>query len=430
MERKQLIKQILLDWQQSISEQKLFQRESYIPPLSQKYITTLTGPRRAGKTSVLRLLAHKHTTTNPKSPALYINFEDERLENTTEELSLILDCYRELYPDAAPASQAFFFDEIQIVPNWEKFLRRCHESERAYIAVTGSNSKALSSDIATSLRGRTINAEILPLSLKEYLQLKGFKESQPLNSRNNAKAALLIKEFLTFGGFPDIVLESDPHVKRILLQEYFQVMILRDLVERFKIQQVYTLKYFLKRLLASAARPLSINKIYLELKSSGHKISKDQLYEFLDHAESVYFARRLEQYSKKTVNRQLGERKIYPIDNGYLWAILGNLDLTKSLEVAVWFELFSRKSEISYFKSKKECDFITTNSSGTSSAIQVAYSLEDKETKKREFSGLSEACSSLGLKSGKIITLEQDGDSRSDGLSINISSFMRFAVKH
>lgn len=424
MERKELLKRILLDWQSIIAEKKLFEREIKIPAVTQRYIVTLTGPRRAGKTSILQLMARQWTREHKTTPALYINFEDERLDLTTEELSLIIECYREMYPDSDNAPLGLFFDEIQIVPNWERFLRRCHESNQACIVVTGSNSKALSTDIATALRGRTLNATVLPLSFREFYNLKTENAPPPISTKDIVRAARLVSEYLTYGGFPDVVLESSPQIKMQLHQEYYQVMVFRDLVERFKIQQISALKFFLKRLLASSARTLSVHKIWQELKSAGHTISKDTAYEFMDHAENIFFVRRLQQYSRKVVHRELGEKKVYPIDCGYLNSILGVNDLTKNLEIAVFFDFLFRGFEIAYYTGDHECDFVVTDSEKRISAFQVSYSLDDKQTETRELRGLRYACEGLGISSGSILTAETRGNRKTKDVKVSVIPFI------
>lgn len=425
MDRKELIKRILADWQEAISGKSLFERDVSIPPLAQKYITTVIGPRRSGKSSLLQLGARNWTKKHPKTPALYINFEDERLDHTTEELELILECYREMYPHAVPESTAFFFDEIQIVPKWEKFVRRCHEIEKATVTVSGSNSKALSTDIATSLRGRTLNIKVLPLSFQEIWNLKTSSAPYPTTSRQRALALNIMREYFLFGGFPDVVLEENPRLKTQILQEYFQVMIFKDLVERFNIQQISSLKFFLKRLLASTARPFSVNKIYNEIKSSGLHFSKDKAYEFLDHAINCFFVAPIEQYSKKVIHKVLGEKKIFPIDIGYVAAVLGNHDATKSLEWAVFLDSVRRGVQVNFYKGKNECDFILSDGDSKLKAIQVAYSLKDKDTEKREYRGLLEACSDLKIKGGTIITAEENGSNKIEDIKIENIEFLK-----
>jgi predicted AAA+ superfamily ATPase len=210
-------------------------------------------------------------------------------------------------------------------------------------------------------------------------------------------------------------------------QEYYQVMVFRDLVERFKIQQVAALKFFLKRLLASSARPLSVHKIWQELKSAGHNISKDTTYEFMDYAEGIFFVRRVGQYSRKAVHRELGEKKVYPIDCGYLNSILGLSGPTKNIEIAVFMNFLARGFDVAYFTGEYECDFIVSDSSRRISAFQVAYSIEDKETEKREIRGLRYACEALGLDAGTIVTAETRHTKTVGSIKVNVTPFISLA---
>jgi predicted AAA+ superfamily ATPase len=265
------------------------------------------------------------------------------------------------------------------------------------------------------------------LSFREFYNLKTTRSPLPVSSREKARAARLVAEYLTYGGFPDIVLESNNKIKIQLHQEYYQVMVFRDLIERFKIQQIAALKFFLKRLLASSARPVSVHKIWQELKSAGHNISKDTAYEFMDYAESIYFVRRIEQYAKKVVHRELGEKKVYPIDCGYLNSILGAHDPTKNIEIAVLADFLARGFEVTYFTGDYECDFVVSDPRRDISAFQVAYSIEDKQTEQREIRGLRYACEALGLKSGTIVTAEMSGSRTAENLRVNVVPFIRLA---
>ena len=276
---------------------------------------------------------------------LYLNFEDERLDLKTGELDLILQAYRELYPDLNLKECYLMFDEIQNIENWEKFIRRIYDTITSNIFITGSNARFLSSDIATSLRGRTLNYEVFPLSFREYL---GFSEVgiDLHSSKSLAKINNSLNKYLDYGGFPEVV-KYDDKLKQKVLQEYFNVMIYRDLVERYEIKNAAVLKFFIKRVLASSTKQLSVNTIYNELKSSGFKIGKNQLYEYLDACQSIYLAFVLRKYAHKFVDRELGERKVYCIDNGLLNSVNFRFsdDKGKAIEQVVFLELKRREKK-------------------------------------------------------------------------------------
>lgn len=143
-------------------------------PLNVQKIISIVGVRRSGKTYILYNLIKKLQTDVDRNDIVYINFEDDRLfPLQLQDLNNLVEGYYELYPDRKSKTVYFFFDEIQNVPAWERFIRRLYDTEKCRIFVTGSSSKLLSKEIATSLRGRTLSYEIFPLSFREFLRSKG-----------------------------------------------------------------------------------------------------------------------------------------------------------------------------------------------------------------------------------------------------------------
>lgn len=415
--KKEIIKSIIRDFHiEPLPE--LFGRDIEIP-LSSGKIVSLVGVRRSGKTSVLYNLIKKlQQNAIPIKLILYLNFEDERLDFRTDELDLILQAYRELYPDLAMKECHLFFDEIQNIENWEKFIRRVYDSITRNIFITGSNARFLSSDIATSLRGRTISYEIFPLSFKEYLRFKkipiDLHASGSLARINNA-----LNHYLDEGGFPEVV-DFDGKLRGKVLQEYFNVVIYRDLVERYEIKNTAVLKFFIKRVLVSSTKQLSVNTIYNELKSSGIKIGKNQLYEYLDACQCIYLALILNKYSHKFINRELGERKVYCIDNGLLNAVNFKFsdDKGKAMEQVVFLELKRRGKEFYFFRERYECDFVIVEHNKVTEVIQVTQSLAEEKTRKREIRGMMDACKEFDLNQGTIITSDASQSFEVEGTSI------------
>lgn len=180
------------------------------------------------------------------------------------------------------------------------------------------------------------------------------------------------------------------------------------------------LKYFLKRLFASASKPVSINKIFNELKSSGQKLSKQRLYDYFDMAETIFMTLVLKKYSPSIINQELTERKVYAIDNGLLNAVTYRFseDRGKLMEHVVFQELIRRDQNVFLFKDKCECDFILQQGLDIFQAIQVAYAFEEEDTKAREIRGLLAACKTFGLKQGLIITNETEQVINEDGIDI------------
>jgi predicted AAA+ superfamily ATPase len=392
----------------------LIKRDLILPFNSGKIISVI-GPRRAGKTYLL----YQHILTLLKKGVkqeeiLYLNFEDERLDLTSKTVDFILQAYRELYPELDLSRCYFFFDEVQNVEGWERFVRRIYDTISKNIFLTGSNSKLLSQEIATSLRGRTIKYEIFPLKFREFLRFKSFNfdvKKDFYNSQKRARLLNLFYEYLIFGGFPEIpFLEEELKIRT--LQEYFEVMIYRDIAERYQVKDTLILKYFLKRVAENVGKFLSVHKIYNELKSQGIKVGKDTLYKYLEFAENVYFMKLLKKHYKSLVKSELAEKKVYLIDTGFLRSIrhLGEEGKGVLLETALFKELFLFTSNVVCFKEKKECDFVVNGEM----VIQVCYSIKDKDTLKREIEGLKEACKYFGIKEGYIVTFDDKEE-----LSIN-----------
>ena len=170
MKKKEQIKQIIRDFH--INDNFDVKTRALQPPIDTKKIITLIGVRRCGKTSILYDMINQLSSKIDKTKILFLNFEDERLELEVDELDLVLQSFRELYPEQDLKECYFFFDEIQNITGWEKFVRRIYDSISKNIFITGSNSKLLSSEIATSLRGRTLSYEVFPLSFSEYLSFR------------------------------------------------------------------------------------------------------------------------------------------------------------------------------------------------------------------------------------------------------------------
>lgn len=415
--KKEILKEIIRDFHVNPLP-PLIKRDITIPLRSGKIIT-LVGARRSGKTYVLFNLVDRLIKSGVDfKNILYVNFEDERIDIKLNELDLILKAYNELYPDIRNKGCYLFFDEIQNIENWEKFIRRVYDSVTKNIFITGSNSKFLSSDIATSLRGRTVSFEVFPLSFREYLRF-GKVEVDLYSSKSLARINNYLVRFLRNGGFPE-VFDYDDNMRVKTLQEYFNVMIYRDLIERYKIKNSAVLKFFLKRILASTTKQLSVNTIYNELQSSGFKIGKNQLYEFLEACQNIFLAFVLKKYTHKLVASELGERKVYTIDNGLLNAVSFKFseDIGKTMEQAVFLELKRRGREVYFYKGKYECDFVVKDGHSVSEAFQVSYSLSDKKTAVREIRGLADACKSFGLKKGTIITSDESKDFEAEGIKI------------
>lgn len=414
MKKKDIVKTILRDFYNTVLP--VYVPRKITVPINSGKIVTLVGPRRSGKTYMLYQIVDSIIKQHiPRENIMYVNFEDERLELQKSDLDILLMAYRELYPEKNIAEVYFFFDEIQNIEGWEKFVRRIYDTITKNIFITGSNSKLLSEEIATSLRGRTLSYEILPLSFDEYLKFKKYNIVVPqdlFDSKIKAQLIHFFNEYMIWGSMPEIVLQTED-IKVKILQDYFDVMIYRDLIERYSIKDIFALKYFIKRVAESVSKPLSINKIYNELKSQGIKIGKNTMYDFFEYCENAFLIRKLGKSEKSIVKKELSEKKAYFIDNGLLQAIkiFERQDFGVLLENMIFRELYRKTKNICFFKESKECDFIVNNSI----PIQVCFEWGDQKTAKREIEGLIQCLKKTGAKHGYIINFDDEEELDIDG---------------
>ncbi|NTW34270.1 MAG: ATP-binding protein [Bacteroidetes bacterium] len=411
-EKKELLKSKILEFQQSIPL-ACIPRKTEIPLNSGKIIS-VCGVRRCGKTYVLydtinKLIKNKRTSVKN---ILFLSFDDERLLFKTVEFDLILQAYNELFPEIKMKDVYIFFDEIQMADGWEPFVRRIYDSATKNIFISGSNSKLLATEIATSLRGRTLQFEIFPLDFKEYCTFRKLNTNYYLPG-NKAKIINGFQQYLQKGGFPEIVL-NNYRFYETTIQEYYHIMLFKDIVERYDIRNIPVLKYFISRLLANLAKPTSIHKIYNEIKSAGLKTDKNILYELADMLEAIYFTQRLPKYNKSVLKTELAnEKKNYFIDNGMVNALnySYNDDFGKLFENNVFQWLRAKmpfQRGLYFFKGKKECDFVLLDRDKPIKLIQVCWNISDNATLKREVAGLIEASEYLKCRNVFIFTPEHE----------------------
>lgn len=425
MTEKDLLKTVIADGQ-SRTVPEVWERRLKIPLDSGK-IVTVAGVRRSGKTyHLFNLINRLKSDGLAAEKILYINFEDERLRLSSKDLDLILQAYRELYPQLQLSDCYFFLDEIQEVEGWEKFVARIYASISQRIFITGSNAKLLSKEIATALRGRTITFEVYPLSFMEFVNVVS-PGLNPYRSADKAVLVSLFDRFMRQGGFPELVEQAD-NLKDKILQEYFNVMVLRDLIERYQISRGTILKYFCKRIVAASGGEFSVNKIYHELKSQGYQVSKDTLYAYQGYIEAVYLNRFVAKYSHSVVKTESSQKKTYVIDQGLGAALDYKLsqDRGRLLETTVALELLKQDKQIAYHQNGGECDFVVIEKGEVVQAIQVTSELVDAPTWQREIKGLVSACQKFGLKQGVILTFDDEREIQADGIKVAMIPARRY----
>lgn len=420
---KNILKQIISDFHEN--EVKIWKKRDLLIPLNTKKIISIIWPRRSWKSFLLyNIINWLIDSWVEKTNIIYINFEDERISILGEELQVIIDAYLELYNDKKLSNIYLFFDEIQNINWWEKFVRRIYDSWMDKIFITWSNSKLLSKEISTSLRWRSLSYELLPLSFKEFL----FFKDESINYYSTiwkAKILNLQREYITWWWFPEIIDFSDD-IKIKTLQEYFDVMLYNDIIERYNIKDVSLLKNFVKAILQTTTKEYSINKVWNNLKSLWFKFDKNILYDFIDYLDTIYFWKSVSKYDYALSKQTL--KKFYLFDNWYLNSISFNFsdNYWKLLENIVFVELYRRYSEnIFFLKNWSETDFIINKKNNL--VYQVCYDL-DEQNYDREIAWCMDAMKQFWLDNSFLITFEQEKNIEIDWKNIKVIPFYKWIL--
>ncbi|MEK6856217.1 MAG: ATP-binding protein [Nanoarchaeota archaeon] len=360
--------------------------------ISDSFALIITGVRRCGKSTFLNQLIKKQKN------AYYLNLEDPRLDefelSDFNKIELIM---KEIYGPGG----VYFFDEIQSVPKWEKFIRYLVDKKEKVI-LTGSNASLLSRELGTKLTGRHIQIEMFPFTYNEFLDLKKINAS--LDS---------FKEYLYAGGFPEFLKTTNPVILHRLLSD----IIMKDIAVRFNIKNTNILNKIAVFLISNVGKEFSYNSIkhMFEIKSVQSVI------DYISFFEDAYLTFNVPRFSYSFKQQQINPKKAYSIDNGFSSNNSASFskDSGKMLENLVFLTLRRKYKDIYYFQEKRECDFIIKEKEKITQAIQVCFDFNE-ETKNREISGLLEAMKEFKLKNGLILTYKQEDEFKIDGLIIKV----------
>ncbi len=391
-------------------------RDIFIPSFPEHVRKALVfiGMRRSGKTWMLyQVMKDLMAQGVDITKIVYINFEDERLSDMQKNnFQDILKAYFQLFPEYTHRRDIhFFFDEIHEIPLWEKFIRRLLDQGHMNLYITGSSSKMLSKEIATSLRDRTYSLEVYPFSFGEVLRQKNIATTEPIVGRTKNQVIHQLRIFLERGGFPE-VLDRSSQEHRNLLQEYTSTVLYRDIVDRYGVRSILVLKHLLTHSLRNSATQFSITKMHNSLKSMGIDASRTAMYEFMGYFEDAYCVFSLDKYTISFRKSSQSVKKIFAVDQGLITSVTmaSKLDESAQLETAVFAHLRRQTSQLFYYRSSdnKEVDFISILDDQTMHLYQVSLSIADEETRKREVSALETAMKELQIQSGTIITLDEN----------------------
>ncbi len=383
----------------------------------EREIHIVTGVRRCGKSTLMRLLMEKLVAEQgvKQKNILYLNFDDERFtEFVSSDFQTLYESFLEI--ESPKGKKYFFLDEIQNITGWHRWINRLYEFEDVKIFLTGSNASLLSGEIATTLTGRNRVIELYPFSFREFLAARGFTVSarDALVSERRALIRRLLQEYLTTGGFPEVVKTGDLS----LLQHYFKDILYRDIIARYGVRNIREIKELVLFLASNLASIAS----YKRLKDVISVNSQSTVKNYLSHLEDVYlfFATDLFDYSLK--RQMYNPSKVYCVDH----ALAGSMafrfssELGRTLENIVFLELKRRGRDIYYWKGLKgeETDFLLKQGRKITAAIQVSYDVNAVETKQRESVGAVQAAREFGLKNAIVINSDYSGEEKSGGITI------------
>jgi uncharacterized protein len=393
----------------------LTRRDARLPAVPGK-VHAVTGMRRAGKTTFLRQLLAERRQGLPPERGVFVGFDDERLADLgVDQLSLLFEEYYRRYPEFRRRETVhWFLDEIQLVPGWERFVRRILDSERVEIVISGSSARMLSREVHTSLRGRGMETVIRPFSFREFLRHRGEEPGQDAARWTSAERSLVEKrfrEYLAEGGFPEAQ-RLAPGLRVELLQSYVVTVLFRDVVERYGLSQVAALRWLVRQCLRNPAGAFSVHRLYLDLKAQGHGVAKDAVHAMLGHLLDAFLLSAVPLATESERRRNSNPRKLYPVDPGLIGAFdaSGRSNLGHALETVVLNELERRKSEVGYVKTGDgfEVDFHVRYLAGGEDLVQVCADPTAADTMDRELRALQAAAAEYPSARRRLLVLNRD----------------------
>lgn len=372
---------------------------------------TVMGMRRAGKTwfclQHIRALVAKGL---PIESVLHLNFEDDRLQPFgLADFQTALDVFYRSHPSFKEKRCVMFLDEIQQVPEWERFVRRVLDTENMEVILSGSSSKLLSRELATMMRGRSIGMEIFPFSFAEHLAASQLSAPDP-DARGSKMRAVMERAFLDYmerGGFPD-ARGLDDDLRRQRLQGYVDSVVLRDIIERHNVTDTLTVRALVRHLLYAPGRTFSVNKFFNGRKSQGIPCTKSQVSAHLAELADAYLVYTVPIHTLSEAVRRVNPVKVYAVDTGLLRAFSPErADLGPLLENIIYLHLRRHNAAVEYYvaESGRETDFLYRHpETGKPVLVQVCWSMSDPDTRLREVTALDEAMRETGIKRATIIT--------------------------
>jgi len=391
---KDILRQVILDQQQQPCD-CFVEREIDQQLVDCDEILIISGLRRCGKSVLLQQIRAKQTEKD-----YFINFDDERLVGFEVEHFQILN---EVFIELFGVQQKYYFDEIQNIIGWERFVRRLYDSGNK-VFITGSNATMLSKELGTHLTGRFCRHELYPFSFREYLIYSNvtFSRNDLFSTQGKAMFLKYFHLYLIMGGIPQYCISKNENVLRNL----YESLVYRDIIVRHKISNETELLQLLKYLATNATHPVSYNNLS-ELFSIKHA---NTIKNYIKAIEDTYLLTQVYKYDYALRKQLINAKKCYFVDNALLHRIgfKATNNFGQLLENLVFIELKRRAKSVFYAQNGYECDFLIEEQNRITLAIQVCYDLDNEKTKKREISGLIKAMDLYQLQEGQILTLDTE----------------------
>lgn len=416
------LKQIIIDQREMYLNNSIVYRNYQ---LEENVNYCFVGIRRTGKSYMMYQQIKKLMDNGiPMEQVVYVNFEDERLlEIKADDLNVILEIGLETA--GAGEKPYLFLDEIQNIEGWEKFVRRIADMKYR-INITGSNSKMLSSEIASTLGGRFMIVKIFPYAFSEYLSAQG-KTKDYLGIIGTADKADVINmygQYVKFGAFPELVAIRN---KREYLNNIYQTIYLGDIITRNKITNDFAVRLILKKIAESVMKPISYSRLTNILKSAGAAIGKQTVINYVGYMVDAYLLFTVQNYAAKLVGKETSP-KYYFMDTGLLGLLLMDSD-TARLENLVAIELARRygSGNVFYFENNVEIDFYIP---AANLAVQVSYSvLDNMDTRERELGAFVKVRNFISEAKCLIISNSEDAELECDGIKVNVVPIWKWLLE-
>lgn len=380
-------------------------------------IIVITGLRRVGKSTLLAQIARKFL----KNSFYFVNFEDERLLNfQVADFDLLHETLISLFGE----KKVFLFDEIQNVPEWERFVRRLHDQGYKFI-VTGSNASLLSQELGTRLTGRSLRVDLFPFSFREFLEFKQAKipDLKILTIRQKGNLQKLVNEYLVSGGIPDALKYPELSIHKTLYDD----VLFRDIATRHKLENIKSLQELAFYLISNISSLVSFNKLKGLLKLG----SVNTVISYIGYLENSWLFSTINKYAYSVKEQQIAAKKLYCIDTGLATSVGFSFSKNKGklMENAVYLQLRRKYQDIYYYKTNQdgEVDFFLPKEE---MLIQVAQKFDMPEMQEREQGAL--IASRKELKKAKrlvIVTESKRQELEIEGLKILVMPLYEWLLR-